>query len=376
MQGTNTPFVFGKTVSMFSFTNREEEFAKLKSNLLGRINTMLVSPRRWGKSSLVEKVAHAIDSETTRVVIIDLFTIGSEEEFLEVFAREVLKKSSTRWEDWVGHAKNYFKQLMPKVSVGVDPTTDFSIGFDWKELKKYSDEVLNLPEVIAKEKGIQFVICIDEFQNLSNYNTFESFEKKMRAVWQRQKQVTYCLYGSNRHMMEEIFNHSSKPFYRFGDFMYLPKIKREKWISFILESFKNTEKTITEEQAAFITDKMNCHSWYVQQFSHYVWVKTSDEVTEMILQDAMRELIDVNTPFFQAQVESLSNTQLNLLKAVASGEKQITSVRAMQDFKLGTSNNIIKNREILIKKDILQFSQGDFEWLDPVFLLWFLRFLK
>jgi hypothetical protein len=105
-------------------------------------------------------------------------------------------------------------------------------------------------------------------------------------------------------------------------------------------------------------------------------VKTSDDVTETNLQDAMRELINVNTPFFQAQVESLSTTQLNLLKAVASGEKQITSVRAMQDFKLGTSNNIIKNREILIKKDILQFSQGDFEWLDPVFLLWFLRFLK
>ena len=70
-----------------------------------------------------------------------------------------------------------------------------------------------------------------------------------------------------------------------------------------------------------------------------------------------------------------SNTQLNLLKAVATGEKQITSVRVMQDYKLGTSNNIIKNREILIKKDILQFSQGNFEWLDPVFLIWFLRFL-
>jgi len=151
------------------------------------------------------------------------------------------------------------------------------------------------------------------------------------------------------------------------------KMGCEKWISFILESFKNTEKQISEEQAAFITDKMNCHSWYVQQFSHYVWVKTNKEVTETILQDAMRELIDVNTPFFQAQVESLSTTQLNLLKAVASGEKQITSVRAMQDFKLGTSNNIIKNREILIKKDILQFSQGNFEWLDPVFLIWFLR---
>jgi hypothetical protein len=84
-------------------------------------------------------------------------------------------------------------------------------------------------------------------------------------------------------------------------------------------------------------------------------------------------LVILNSDCYAEQVESLSTTQLNLLKAVASGEKQITSVRAMQDFKLGTSNNIIKNREILIKKDILQFLNGNFEWLDPVFLIWFLR---
>ncbi len=90
-------------------------------------------------------------------------------------------------------------------------------------------------------------------------------------------------------------------------------------------------------------------------------------MNESILNDAMQELMEVNKPFFQSQVESLSNTQLNLLKAVASDEKQIANVPVMKDFKLGTSNNIIKNREILIKKIILQFSQGNFEWLDPVF---------
>src|SRR4030095_5972948 len=111
------------------------------------------------------------------------------------------------------------------LSLGIEPNTDFSLSFDWKELKKYSDEVLNLPEVISAKKGIRMVICLDEFQNLSSFPGFLHFEKKMRAAWQRHKKVTYCLYGSKRHMMTDIFNNPSKPFYRFGDIMLLPKIE-------------------------------------------------------------------------------------------------------------------------------------------------------
>ena len=51
-----SPFIFGNTVSTKSFTNREEEALKLSRNLLGGTNTIIISPRRWGKSSLVEKV--------------------------------------------------------------------------------------------------------------------------------------------------------------------------------------------------------------------------------------------------------------------------------------------------------------------------------
>lgn len=106
--------------------------------MINGINTTIISPRRWGKSSLVEKVSADIQktNKNLRVVLIDLFSVGSEEEFLESFAREVIKVSSSKWEDWLKSGKEFFKALTPKLSVGIDPQNDFSLGFDWNELKK------------------------------------------------------------------------------------------------------------------------------------------------------------------------------------------------------------------------------------------------
>ncbi|MEY2829756.1 MAG: hypothetical protein RIQ33_1614 [Bacteroidota bacterium] len=89
-----------------------------------------------------------------------------------------------------------------------------------------------------------------------------------------QKHVTYCLYGSKRHMMTDTFNNPSKPFYRFGEIMLLSKIETKKWISFIIKSFVTTGKTIYEKTANTIPLVMKNHSWYVQQLSHYIWSLT------------------------------------------------------------------------------------------------------
>src|SRR5437016_11835828 len=114
----DSPFIYGTTVSSHSFTNREVETAKLQSNLLNGVNTTLVSPRRWGKSSLVEKVISDINKKNKEVktVIIDLFSVNGEAEFLEVFAREVIKASSTKWQEWMSSGKDFFKNLIPKLS--------------------------------------------------------------------------------------------------------------------------------------------------------------------------------------------------------------------------------------------------------------------
>lgn len=368
-----SPFIYGFTVSENNFTNREDEVLKLKQNLLQGINTTVISPRRWGKSSLVEKVVDEINKEekNVRTVVLDLFSFSREEEFLEAFARETIKASSTKWEDWMNTAKDIFKQLIPKVSFGVDPETDFNIGFHWEDLKKHRSEILNLPQILAEKKNIHFVICLDEFQNVASFPAYETFEKQMRAVWQRHKNVAYCLYGSKRHMMIEIFNNSSKPFYRFGDIMLLPKIKEEKWVKFIMDSFENTGKEISENLAKKIPQLMKNHSWYVQQLSHYLWQKTNKKASKDQLNEALDELIHANTPLYQREIEGLSSTQVNLVKAITMGENKLTSSRVMDEYKLGTPRNVSKNRDSLIADDMLNQEEKKFELLDPAFELWF-----
>ncbi len=369
----DSPFIYGTTVSIHSFTNREDESTKLRSNLLNGINTTIISPRRWGKSSLVEKVIHDINrkEKKTKTVIIDLFSIGSEEEFLETFAREVIKSSSSKWQEWMLSGREFFKKLIPTLSLGIEPQSDFSLSFDWKELKKNSDEVLNLPEIIAKKRGIKFIICLDEFQNLSSFSNYIAFEKKLRACWQRQKSVTYCLYGSKRHMMTDIFNNPSKPFYRFGDIILLKKIEQKKWVTFITKSFIKAGKQIDEKTALLIPLMMKNHSWYVQQLSHYTWNLTHRKATLTTVGNALNELINANSPLYQKETESISTTQLNLLKAVAKGETQFTSNTVMQKHQLGTPNNVIKNKTVLINNDIIHEINNKFEFVDPAFELWF-----
>jgi uncharacterized protein len=371
----DSPFIYGSTVSTFAFTNRETEREKLKRNLLQGINTMIISPRRWGKSSLVEKVILDIHKKEkdAKVVLIDLFSVSREEEFLETFAREVIKASSSKWQEWIQYGKTFFKKLVPKLSVGVDPHSDFSLSFDWVELKKHSDEILNLPEVLAKKKNLRIIVCLDEFQNLASFSTYLELEKKMRAVWQRHKSVTYCLYGSRRHMMEDIFNKPSKPFYRFGDIMILPKIETAKWVSFICKSFRTSGKQIDEADAERIPRLMKNHSWYVQQLAHYTWNLTQKKAGPDEIETALRELLNANTPLYQKEVESISMTQLNFLKAVAKGETQFTSAEVMQKYQLGTPRNASKNKDQLKKDELIHEIDGVLEFVDPAFELWFNR---
>jgi len=374
-----SPFKYGTTVSTSFFTNRESEVKKLYDNLTGGINTMIISPRRWGKSSLVEKVIISINkkSKNHKTVIIDLFSVSSEEQFLELFARETIKASSSKWEDWAKSTKTLFKQLIPKISYGIDPSADFSLSFDWAELKKHSDEILALPETIAAKKNIKLIICLDEFQNLSTFPHYLDLEKNMRAIWQRQKNVVYCLFGSKRHIMTDIFSNSSKPFYRFGDIMLLPKIDEKKWVKFICQGFQKTGKSIDSSVAVLIPISMKNHSWYVQQLAHYTWNLTIKVATKKAIDQAFKELINTNLPLYQKEIESISVTQLSLLKAIAMGETKLTAAHVMTKYRLGTPRNVSKNKTILINNDMVHKIDSSYEFLDPAFEIWFRqRFLN
>jgi AAA+ ATPase superfamily predicted ATPase len=232
MKHPQIPFLFGRVVSSPHFINREDELDRLKKNLISGLNTILISPRRWGKSSLVNKVVEQLSGEPkVRFCMLDLFNIRTEKEFYEVYTREVLRCSSSKWEDWIETTKTFLKGIVPRFSFGPDPYNDFSISLETTPTSKTRHELLNLPEAIAKSKKIKIVIGVDEFQNLMYYDDPTSFQQELRTAWQHHKNVTYCLYGSKRHMITELFENKSMPFYKFGDLIFLPKIELRYWHS-------------------------------------------------------------------------------------------------------------------------------------------------
>ena len=120
-----SPFSFGRTVQELSFTNRQKEIQRLKSNFENKVNTTLISPRRWGKSSLVEKVAKQVNSKKYKVLILDLLPVRNEEEFYSTFSTAVIKATSGKLEEWVQVAKKFMQRINPKFSFGTDPANDF-----------------------------------------------------------------------------------------------------------------------------------------------------------------------------------------------------------------------------------------------------------
>lgn len=368
-----SPFQFGKTVSNSLFVNRESEKKRLVGNFKSGINTILISPRRWGKSSLVRETARlALEQDKNiRFCFLDVFSLSSEEEFYEVLTRELIKCTSSKLEDWLQAGKEFFKNIVPRFSYGLDPIEDFSVSLDWKQAAAHRDELLNLPERIAQKKGIRLVVCIDEFQNIRHFAHPDAFEKALRSQWQHHQHACYCLYGSKRNMMAGIFTEKSRPFYRFGELMLLGKIEKAHWITHLVRSFDQTQKQISPDLAAHVVESMRCHSYYVQQLAHIVWSLTDQTVEDVTVQAAIQELLQHNDALYQREIESLSTTQIHLLKAIIEGVTQFTSAQIMLDYRLGTPRNVSKNKEILRNTDFIELQNGKMEFLDPAFELWF-----
>ena len=146
----DTPFLYGRIAENENFTNRKSETEFLEKNFRGLINTIIISPRRWGKTSLVHKVAKLVSKENKDIIVcqVDIFNCRTEEEFYTVFANSLLKSTTTIWEEFVSGVKKYLGRLAPVVSISdATQTYELSFGIDFKDSRLSYDEILDLPQV-------------------------------------------------------------------------------------------------------------------------------------------------------------------------------------------------------------------------------------
>ncbi len=366
----NSPFKYGKIVTGDNFINRTKEIKRINQNISAGINTILISPIRWGKSSLMKQIAYLNKDKKTRYAFIDFFNIRTEEDFLEKYSTEILRCSITKKEELLQAGKNFFSKIAPSISFGADPVNDFALSFSWKEAQKTKEEIINLPEAIAKKKGIKIVVCIDDFQGIAKLKEHISFEQELRSYWQHHENTCYCLYGSRKHMMMELFKTESRAFYRFGDLFLLEKIPEEHWIDFIQSSFRKTGKKISKDLVNSMIRSTNNHPDYLQQLCHNAWNAAEKEATEETINIAMDLVVRSNTLHYQDICDSFSNTQLNLIYAILNGETKLTAAQVMQNYKLGTPRNVSKNKRVLEDKDIVEIHGESITFNDPVFEYW------
>lgn len=366
------PFTFGRIAVREDFVDREQERARLVSNFAAGVNTSIISPRRWGKSSLVAMAAQdaVASTSTLKVCQIDVFGARSEAEFYAQLASGVMRATASRWQEWAELARRFLGALRPRVSFAPDPMQEVSLEFDWEEARRNPGEVLDLAERLAEAKGIRLVVAIDEFQSVADFPDSLAFQRLLRSHWQRHQHVTYCLYGSKRHMLTDIFGNPSMPFYRFGDILLLGKIDNEIWAEFIVRRFAETGKQISVADARDLASRVDNHSYYVQQLAQQVWFRAAPTADVAMVDDAFDSLRDQLSLQFVGLAESLTARQVRLLQAVVAGEAELSAQATLKRYDLGTSANVTRMKEALANREVIDFAGPSVQILDPMFAYW------
>lgn len=365
-------FVYGVSVENENFTDRVKETKRLKLNFTNGLNTILISPRRMGKTSLVKKVIDTLDSPEIKIVYMDAYDCRSEYDFYNKFAASVIKQTSSKVDQWLENAKEFLVRVSPKISFSPDPTMDYSVAFGITPDTHSPEEILSLPELIATKKNIRIVVCIDEFQQIGEFPESLEVQKRLRSVWQHQKHTSYCLFGSKKHLMTKLFQSSRMPFYQFGEMMYLDRISTEDWIPYIQSRFRSRNKEISEEWCIEICRLTDNYSSYVQQLAWNVLAETDKSVGEEEFTSAKEVMLAQCDALFVQQIQGLTSYQMNLLRAICNGvNNEFMSKKIMETYNLGTKSNFSRIKKTLVEKELIEERKDGLYLSDPIFKIWF-----
>lgn len=367
-------FVYGMSVGGDNFTDRIEETKRIKLDFENGINVILISPRRMGKTSLVKKVISEMNTPEIKVVYMDIYDCRCEYGFYNRFAETIMKSTGNQLEQVMENIKRFLVRVSPKLSFSPEPNSEFSVSLGITPKEYSPEEILELPERIAKEQGVRIVVCIDEFQQIGEFSDSLTVQKRLRGVWQHHQHVSYCFFGSKMHLMENIFQSRRMPFYQFGEMLHLKCIPTEYWVPFICSRFEKYGKKISEEYAARICHTVKNYSSYVQQLAWDVMAETDKEVNEESFTEGFNALLEQNSSLFIQQTEGLTTYQLNFIRLLCKGIHSAFNTQSVADlYPLGSKSNVDRIKKSLIAKEIITIEREGIYLADCVFELWFKR---
>ena len=367
-------FVYGKSVEGENFTDRVKETKRLKLDFENGMNVILVSPRRMGKSSIVKKVKAEMEDPAIKVIYMDVYDCRSEYDFYNRFASVLMKETATKTSLIVENIKRFLVRLTPKIAFSSEPLSEVSLSLGITPQNYQPEEILQLPELIAKEQGVHLVLCIDEFQQIGEFPDSITVQKRLRSIWQHQQNVSYCLFGSKKHLMTKLFQNKRMPFYQFGEMMFLSKIPTENWIPFIQSRFESQGKSISKDLSRSICETVDNCSSYVQQLAWNVLAETDKEATVQDFRNGVEALLAQCSGLFEEQLQGLTSYQLNFIRAICNGvHADFGSKAILEEYNLGSKSNISRIKTALRDRELIEIEKDGIYLEDPVFQMWFKR---
>jgi len=377
----DNPFVYGEVVPGEAFVDREAELDRLVSDLGNGQKVFLISPRRYGKSSLIRQALESLRRRGALAIELTVSSYSSYLAFLEGYARAIASVES-KWD----RARTWLTEAITSTrpEIRYEPKDSglgrFSVAFPQvttaRDVNRLANEVFELPGKLAADRKRAAVVALDEFQAIDSFDG-GSVEHALRAAAQRQRQVGYVFAGSEPSLMEKMIG-PRRPFYKAGPVMRLQKISPTIFGDFIERRFTKTGIKPEPGVADAILDLAGNLPYDVQRLAHEAWddvrARGARKVTLEDLHTTLARLLSEQETIFEALWQRMTLHQRATLRAVVlQGGREIHSADARARHRLGGASSIQKSLSALTAQDVLLKEGPRYLVMDSLLREWVAR---
>ena len=377
----DNPFVYGEVVPGEAFVDREVELDRLVSDLGDGQKVFLISPRRYGKSSLIRQALEALRRRGALTIEVTVSSYSSYLAFLEGYARAIAGVE-TKWDrarTWLTEA---IASTRPEIRYEPKETglgrlsVAFPLVTTARDLNRLANEVFALPGKLAAERKRTIVVALDEFQAIDSFNG-GSVEHAIRAAAQHQRQVGYVFAGSEPSLMEKMIG-PRRPFYKAGPVMRLQKISPTIFGDFIERRFTKSGIKPEAGLAEAIVDLAGNLPYDVQRLAHETWddvrARGGRKATLEDLHGTLARLMSEQETLFEAVWQRLTLQQRATLRAVVlQAGRELHSADARSRHRLGGPSSIQTSLAALTKQDVLLKEGARYVVVDSLLREWVAR---
>lgn len=375
LRSPTNPFSFGALALDESFADRESELAELTSDIRNGQDLVIYAPRRYGKSSLVWRAAHALSTERVLVAQVDLMTTPSKEGLAAALAKSIFEEIASPLERVREKALAPFRGLRVQPAINVNPESGafsfgFGVGQKGPEIDATLERLLELPAELGSARGRPTALVIDEFQEVVSIDP--ALPKLMRSVFQRQPEVAHVYLGSKQHVMERIFNDANEPFWRSAKSIELGTIPPEPFSAFIAERFRAGGKEVDAAVVDGVLGSTGGHPYATQELCYFLWEQTpaGETATEERLKRALTAVLRSEHAHFSLLWDGASAVQKQVLRALAREPGHPFSGAYRDRHDLPAATNVQKALGALAKRELVRGEAGAYRIVEPFLADW------